>query len=250
VPLIDFASGGAAWRATLAAYRLLFDDSLYAAAMLNSVRIAATATVLCLLVGYPMAYAIARAPASRRAVLLTLVMLPFWTSFLIRVYAWMTLLRPTGLINQWLQAAGLIVDPLPLMNNEFAVHLCIVYSYLPFMVLPLYAAIEKIDGALLDAAADLGGRPFSTFLTVTLPLSLPGIVAGALVVFIPAVGEFVIPDLVGGPDSPMIGRVLWNEFFSNRDWPTASAVAAAMLVILVAPIVVFQRFEDAGAGRR
>jgi putrescine transport system permease protein len=244
-PLIDTAADGSSvWRGSLEAYWLIFADSLYAAAFLNSVRIAATATLICLIIGYPMAYAIARAPVSRRAVLLTLVMLPFWTSFLIRVYAWMTLLRPTGLINQWLQALGLITEPLPLMNNEFAVHLGIVYSYLPFMILPLYAAIEKIDGALLDAAADLGSRPADTFRTVTLPLSLPGIVAGCLIVFIPAVGEFVIPDLLGGPDSPMIGRVLWSEFFSNRDWPTASALTVVLLVLLVMPILVFQRLES------
>lgn len=224
-------------------YRLLIGDDLYAVAFANALRIAATSTLLCLLIGYPMAYAIARASAPRRNILLLLVVLPFWTSFLIRVYAWMVLLRPTGLINETLIALGVIVEPLPLLANEFAVHLGIVYSYLPFMVLPLYAALERMDGALLEAAADLGARPWRAFVSVTLPLSLPGIVAGSLLVFIPAVGEFVIPDLLGGPDAPMIGKVLWTEFFTNRDWPAASAVAVAMLILLVAPILVFQAVE-------
>jgi putrescine transport system permease protein len=172
-----------------------------------------------------------------------LVILPFWTSFLIRVYAWMILLRPTGLINGALLWAGVITEPLPLINNQFAVHLGIVYSYLPFMVLPLYAALERLDPALREAAYDLGARPARAFFAVTLPLSLPGVVAGSLLVFIPAVGEFVIPDLLGGPSTPMIGRVLWNEFFLNRDWPAASAVAVALLVVIVAPFLIFQSVE-------
>lgn len=232
---------------TLDSYRLLFGDDLYAYAFGNALRIAATSTLLCLLLGYPMAYAIARAPQAWRGPLLLLVILPFWTSFLIRVYAWMVLLRPTGLINSALQAAGLIDHPLPLIANAFAVHLGIVYSYLPFLVLPLYAALERLDPHLLEAAYDLGCRPLRAFWRVTLPLSVPGIVAGCLLVFIPAVGEFVIPDLLGGPDTPMIGRVLWNEFFANRDWPAASAVAVALLVVLVGPIVIFQALERRGA---
>src|SRR4051812_20472754 len=184
-------------------YWLLASDDLYAAALGIAVRIAGVSTLLCLLIGYPMAYAIARAAPERRNTLLLLVILPFWTSFLIRVYSWMILLRPTGLINAGLQALGLIAEPLPLINNEFAVHLGIVYSYLPFMVLPLYATLERMDLSLLEAAADLGCKPWRAFLSVTLPLSLPGIVAGCLLVFIPAVGEFVIPDLLGGPESPM-----------------------------------------------
>ena len=231
---------------TLDSYRLLIGDSLYAAAFLNAIRIALTSTAICLLIGYPMAYAIARARPSRRNLLLMLVILPFWTSFLIRVYAWMILLRPTGLINGALMWAGVIGEPLPLINNQFAVHLGIVYSYLPFMVLPLYAALERLDPALREAAYDLGARPARTFFAVTLPLSLPGIVAGSLLVFIPAVGEFVIPDLLGGPDTPMIGRVLWNEFFLNRDWPAASAVAVALLVVIVAPFLIFQSVERRG----
>jgi len=227
-------------------YRLLVGDDLYAFAFGNSIRIAATSTILCLILGYPMAYAIARAPRAMRNGLLLLVILPFWTSFLIRVYAWMILLRPSGLINLALQGLGVIDQPLPLIANQFAVHLGIVYSYLPFMVLPVYAALERLDPALLEAAFDLGCRPWRAFWRVTVPLSAPGIVAGCLLVFIPAVGEFVIPDLLGGPDTPMIGRILWTEFFSNRDWPAASAVATALLLALVGPIVAFQILERRG----
>ncbi len=251
VPATDgqppFASPFVAANLTLDGYRLLFGDDLYAIAFADSLRIAATSTAIGLLIGYPMAYAIARARPSWRGPLLLLVILPFWTSFLIRVYSWMVLLRPTGLINTALQALGLINEPLPLIANEFAVHLGIVYSYLPFMVLPLYAALERLDRSLLEAAADLGCPPRRAFWAVTVPLSLPGIVAGCLLVFIPAVGEFVIPDLLGGPNTPMIGRVLWNEFFANRDWPTASAVAVALLVGLVGPIVLFQVLERRAA---
>jgi putrescine transport system permease protein len=226
----------------LANYARLFGDSLYIKAYFNSLRMAATATLLCLLIGYPMAYAIARAPARWRNVLLMLVILPFWTSFLIRVYAWIGILKTNGLINNFLLAVGIIGEPLPLLNNAFSVGVALVYSYLPYMILPLYATLEKMDPALLEAAADLGSRPFRAFLEVTLPLSLPGIAAGCLLVFIPMVGEFVIPDLLGGPDTLMIGHVLWDEFFTNRDWPAAAAVAIAMLVFLVAPIAMAQRF--------
>ncbi|MBV8536318.1 MAG: ABC transporter permease subunit [Alphaproteobacteria bacterium] len=232
---------------TFDGYRLLAGDDLYAIAFLNSVRIAATSTLVALLIGYPMAYAIARGPETWRGALLLLVILPFWTSFLIRVYAWMVLLRPTGLINSALLALGVIREPLPLIANEFAVHLGIVYSYLPFMVLPLYAALERLDPSLLEAAFDLGCRPARAFWRITVPLSAPGIAAGCLLVFIPAVGEFVIPDLLGGPSTPMIGRVLWTEFFANRDWPTASAVAVTLLVVLVGPIVIFQALERRAA---
>ena len=183
-----------------------------------------------------------------RNLLLMLVVLPFWTSFLIRVYAWIGILKTNGLINNFLLASGLISAPLPLLNNTFSVVLALVYSYLPFMILPLYATLERMDPALLEAAADLGCRPFRAFLAVTLPLSLPGIAAGCLLVFIPMVGEFVIPDLLGGPDTLMIGKVLWDEFFTNRDWPAAAAVAIAMLVLLVAPIGVAQRLLRGEAG--
>jgi putrescine transport system permease protein len=234
----------------LGAYLQLAADDLYLVAFLSSLRIAATATAICLLIGYPMALAIARAPAGRRPALLLLAMLPFWTSFLVRVYAWITLLRPTGIINTALIAAGVIAEPLPLYANEFAVHLGIVYSYLPFMVLPLYVAIERVDPALLDAAVDLGARPARVLWHVMLPLTRPGMIAGAVLVFIPAAGEFVIPDLLGASDTLMIGRVLWNEFFSNRDWPAAAAIAMALLVLLVAPMVVVQRAARGGKSGR
>ena len=231
-------------------FTLLFTDDLYVAAWLSSLRIAATATVVCLLLGYPMAYAIARADPRRRPLLLMLVILPFWTSFLIRVYAWMGLLAENGILNQFLRWTGLASDPGTILGTEWAVQLGIVYAYLPFMVLPLYASLEKLDTSLFEAAADLGAKPFAAFLTVTLPLSLPGIVAGCLLVFIPAVGEFVIPDLLGGTDTLMIGKVLWDEFFTNADWPLASAVAICLLVLLVGPIALFQRQQAKSLERR
>ena len=231
-------------------FKLLFTDDLYVAAWLSSLRIAATATLVCLLLGYPMAYAIARAAPRRRPLLLMLVILPFWTSFLIRVYAWMGLLAENGILNQVLRWSGLASDPGTILGTEWAVQLGIVYAYLPFMVLPLYASLEKLDTSLLEAAADLGAKPFAAFLTVTLPLSLPGIVAGCLLVFIPAVGEFVIPDLLGGTDTLMIGKVLWDEFFTNADWPLASAVAICLLVLLVGPIALFQRQQAKSLERR
>jgi putrescine transport system permease protein len=222
-------------------FALLFTDDLYLAAWLGSVRIAATSTLVTLLLGYPMAYAIARAAPRWRPLLLMGVVLPFWTSFLIRVYAWIGLLSSNGILNSFLRWSGLAADPGTILGTEWAVHLGIVYAYLPFMVLPLYAALEKLDTSLLEAAADLGASPFTAFLTVTLPLSLPGIVAGCLLVFIPAVGEFVIPDLLGGTGTLMIGKVLWDEFFLNSDWPLASAVAVCLLLLLVGPIALFQR---------
>ncbi len=230
-------------QATLANYALMFSDALYVKAYLGSVKIAAISTVIALLLGYPMAYAIARARPERRGLLLVLVMLPFWTSFLVRIYAWQTLLRPTGLINSALETLGLIDAPLRMLNTPGAVCLGIVYAYLPFMVLPLYARLEKLDPALLEAAADLGAKPWRAFLSVTLPLSLPGVLAGCLLVFIPAVGEYVIPELMGGPDTLMIGKILWTEFFNNRDWPLASAVTVILLIVLVAPIMLFQAVQ-------
>jgi putrescine transport system permease protein len=218
-------------------------DSLYLDAFLNSLKVAAVSTVLCMLVAYPMAYGIARTERSWRNVLLLMVMLPFWTSFLLRVYAWMGLLRNNGLINNVLLSLGIIHEPIVMMQTDFAMYVGIVYSYLPFMILPLYANLEKHDQTLLEAAADLGCRPFKAFLQVTLPLSVPGIIAGAMLVFIPAVGEFVIPRLLGGTNSLMIGRVLWDEYFLNRDWPVASAVAICLLLFLVVPIMVFEHFQ-------
>jgi putrescine transport system permease protein len=225
---------------SLKSFALLFTDDLYLGAWLASIRIALTSTVLCLLLGYPMAYAIARAPAGWRPLLLMAVILPFWTSFLIRVYAWMGLLSSNGILNTFLRWSGLVDNPGTILGTEWAILLGIVYAYLPFMVLPLYAALEKLDSGLLEAASDLGAGPFTAFGTITLPLSLPGIVAGCLLVFIPAVGEFVIPDLLGGTGTLMIGKVLWDEFFLNNDWPLASAVAIFLLVLLVGPIALFQ----------
>ena len=235
-PLVEPGEGGWHVAASAENYARLAGDKLYALAYLNAVKFAGVSTLLCLLLGYPLAYGIVRAPQRFRGLLLLLVILPFWTSFLIRVYAWIGLLKGNGLINNALLALGLVPEPLSLLNNAFAVYVGIVYSYLPFMVLPLYAQLEKLDPALLEAAADLGCRPWQAFCRVTLPLSLPGIAAGALLVFIPAVGEFVIPDLLGGPDTLMIGKVLWDEFFANRDWPVAAAVAVAMLVLLLVPM--------------
>ena len=231
-------------------FALLFSDDLYLAAWLSSLRIAATSTLVALLLGYPMAYAIARAAPNRRPLLLMLVVLPFWTSFLIRIYAWMGLLADNGLIERFLRWSGLASNPGTILGTEWAIHLGIVYAYLPFMVLPLYATLEKLDDSLLEAAADLGAKPFAAFLTVTLPLSLPGIVAGCLLVFIPAVGEFVIPDLLGGTETLMIGKVLWDEFFTNGDWPLASAVAVCLLVLLVGPMALFQRNQARSLERR
>ncbi len=235
---------------SLESFRLLFTDDLYLAAWISSLRIAATSTLAALLLGYPMAYAIARATPERRPLLLMLVVLPFWTSFLIRVYAWMGLLAENGILNQFLRWTGLVADPGTILGTEWAIHLGIVYAYLPFMVLPLYATLEKHDWSLLEAAADLGARPMAAFFTVTLPLSLPGVLAGCLLVFIPAVGEFVIPDLLGGTNTLMIGKVLWDEFFSNADWPLASAVAIVLLMLLVGPIALFQRQQARSLERR
>jgi putrescine transport system permease protein len=228
---------------TVRNYAFLLSDALYVDAYLSSLRIAAIATALTLLVGYPMAYAIAVAPPSRRPILLMLVILPFWTSFLIRVYAWRGLLSENGLVNAMLRTTGVSDNPGSILGTEWAIYLGIVYAYLPFMVLPLYASLDKLDRSLLEAAADLGAKPWRAFLAITLPLSLPGIVAGCLLVFIPAVGEFVIPDLLGGTETLMIGKVLWDEFFSNSDWPLASAVAVLMLVVLLAPIAFYQRLR-------
>ena len=222
-------------------YVTLFEDGLYLAAFASSLRIAATATLLTLLVGFPIALGMARCSPRVRPFLLLAVMLPFWTSFLIRVYAWMGILKDDGLLNALLLGIGAIDRPLVILNTEAAVLIGIVYSYLPFMILPIFANLEKHDPSLLEAAVDLGCRPFVAFWRITVPLARPGILAGCFLVFIPAVGEFVIPDLLGGADTLMIGRTLWLEFFTNRDWPLASAVAILMLLVLVVPIVLFQR---------
>ena len=228
----------------LANYQFLFTDPLYLDSFLYSLKVAALSTLLCLLLGYPMALGIARAQPARRNLLLMLVILPFWTSFLLRVYAWIGLLKQDGLINNLLLSLHLIGQPMQMVNATFAVYVGIVYSYLPFMVLPLYANLEKHDASLLEAAADLGAPPWRAFLRVTWPLSIPGVVAGALLVFIPAVGEYVIPSLLGPANQLMIGRVLSDEFFENRDWPVASAVAIVILIVLLGPIVLFQRYRQ------
>ncbi|MEP9370779.1 ABC transporter permease subunit [Mesorhizobium sp. KR1-2] len=224
-------------------YAWLTEDALYFNAYVSSLVIAGVSTLLTLIVGYPIAYGMARAPATLRPTLLMLVILPFWTSFLIRVYAWIGILKPEGLLNQFLQGVGLINEPLIILNTHTAIFIGIVYSYLPFMILPLYSALEKMDYSLIEAAQDLGCTPLSAFWKITFPLSIPGVVAGCLLVFIPAVGEFVIPDLLGGSQTLMIGRTLWNEFFNNRDWPVASAVAIILLLLLVIPIMIFQHVQ-------
>jgi putrescine transport system permease protein len=225
-------------------YLFLFTDDLYLLSYLQSLKVAFISTVLCLLIGYPMAYAIARASPSWRNVLLLLVVLPSWTSFLIRIYAWIGLLKNNGYINNLLMALGLIDQPLAILHTPMAVYIGIVYAYLPFMILPIYANLVKLDLSLLEAAYDLGARPWRTFLSVTLPLSKAGIIAGSMLVFIPAVGEFVIPELLGGPQTLMIGKILWQEFFNNRDWPVASAVAIVMLLLLILPITIFHHYQS------
>ena len=226
-------------------FLFILRDSLYANAYINSVRIAAVSTIIALLIAFPMAWFIARSDEKYRNLWLMLVILPFWTSFLLRVYAWMGFLGRNGIINNMLMGLGITDTPLVMLQTEGAVFIGIVYTYLPFMVLPLYTTLVKLDQSLIEASADLGARPFTTFLTVILPLSLPGVIAGSMLVFIPAIGEFVIPSLLGGAETLMIGRVLWDEFFANRDWPVASAVAIVMLAILLVPILLLNRAQDA-----
>ena len=225
----------------LSNYIFLSEDDLYWAAYAGSLRIAFFSTLLCLLIGYPMAYAIARARKDLQTVLLLLIMMPTWTAILIRVYAWMGILSSNGILNGLLQGMGLIDEPLRILNTDLAVYIGVVYSYLPFMILPLYANLVKHDLSLLEAASDLGARNLTSFWKITVPLSKNGIIAGCMLVFIPVVGEFVIPELLGGPETLMIGKVLWQEFFNNRDWPVASALAVVMLAILLVPIILFNR---------
>jgi putrescine transport system permease protein len=241
-PLFSQGPGGLESHATLDSYRLIADGDLQA--FWNSLGFAALATVLCLVIGYPIAFAIARAPQAWRNPLLFLVILPFWTSLLIRVYAWIAILQPTGLFNRALRSLGLIEAPLLLIYNDFSVVLGLVYVYLPFMVLPLYGSLSQLDESLVEAAADLGARPARAFLEIALPLSLPGVMAGSLLVFIPAIGEFVIPDLLGGPGTLMVGKVLWQEFFDNVDWPAAAAVAMVLVALLTAPLLLAQRLAE------
>ena len=244
----DFSPGADNWLlATLDNYRFITEDNLYWISYFKSLKIAAISTVLCLLLGYPMAYGIAKSQPRTRNILLMLVILPFWTSFLLRVYAWIVMLGKTGAINSLLLKVGLISTPIEMLYTDGAVYLGIVYTYIPFMILPLYSVLEKMDTNLQYAAADLGARRWQVFFNITLPLSMPGVIAGSMLVFIPAVGEFVIPSLLGGIDSLMIGRTLYDEFFINRDWPLASAVATVLLFIIVLPIMLLQRSQKEDA---
>ncbi len=246
--MIEWTEGGILTvRIVFDNFRYILSDSLYFDTYVNSLKISVASTFLCLLLGYPIAYAIVRSGPVARPILLLLIILPFWTSFLLRVYAWMGLLADQGTINNLLIAIGVIDEPIRMLYTEFAVYIGIVYTYMPFMILPLYANMEKLDGSLNEAAADLGSRPTNTFFKVTLPLTTPGIIAGSLLVFIPATGEYVIPDLLGGGNVQMIGRVLFNEFSRNSDWPVAAAVAIVLLVILVVPIIIFQHFQGKAA---
>ena len=255
VPVLDLAAG---WQGikdfvaglSLDNYATLASDDLYFFSYLRSLTVAAVSTVILVLAGFPIAYAMARAPRRWRPLLLMLVVLPFWTSFLIRVYAWINILQRDGLLNQALSALGLIDQPLTWLATDTAIYIGLVYSYLPFMVLPLYASLEKLDDSLLEAAADLGCPRWKAFWAVTVPLALPGLGAGALLCFIPIVGEFVVPDLLGGSDTTMIGQTLWTEFFANKDWPVASAVAVVLVVLLVGPIAIYQHLQTRGVENR
>ena len=243
--LIEHAADGATTlRLKASSYALLLQDPLYVAAYLKSLLFAGVSTLFCLLLGYPIAYGIARASPVKRLVLLVLVILPFWTSSLLRTYAMIGMLKANGLLSQALAAIGLVEPGTAILHTNLAVYIGIVYNYLPFMVLPLTATLMRLDFQLLEAAADLGAKPWQAFRRITLPLSMPGIIAGALLVFIPAVGEFVIPDILGGPETLTIGKVLWQEFFNNRDWPVAAAVTIAMLVLIVLPTLVFEYVEN------
>src|SRR6266849_4909150 len=246
-PFTDILSVSPDWHIhvtlNLGNFQYLFTDEVYGLSYLYSLKTAFFSTLICLGLGYPMAYAIARTSKSTQSVLLLIIILPFWTSFLLRVYALEGIIRDNGLLNTVLLHLGLIHQPFQIMRTSVAVYLGIIYSYLPFMVLPLFATLEKLDHPLLEAAADLGSPPWRVFIDVTVPQSIPGVIAGAMLVFIPAVGEFVIPSLLGGPDTLMIGRVLWDEFFGNHDWPVASAVAIAFLVLLAGPIAIYQYYN-------
>ncbi|OSN07681.1 putrescine ABC transporter permease PotH [Lonsdalea iberica] len=228
-------------------YLQLLSDPLYIEAYLQSLQVAAISTLLCLLLGYPLAWAVAHSKPSTRNILLLLVILPSWTSFLIRVYAWMGILKENGILNNFLIWLGVIDSPLTILHTNLAVYIGVVYSYLPFMVLPIYTALTRLDYSLVEASLDLGARPFKTFFSVIMPLTKGGIIAGSMLVFIPTVGEYVIPELLGGPDSIMIGRILWQEFFNNRDWPVASAVATVMLLLLIVPIIWFHKHQNKAA---
>ncbi len=246
-PLWEWVNGDIKFNLNFENYSYMWEDSLYINAYLSSIKIATVSTLLALFIGYPMAYYIARSPEPKRSILLLLVVLPFWTSFLLRVYAWIGILKTKGILNEVLMWAGIIDEPLIIMQTDVAVYIGIVYTYLPFLILPLYANLVKLDDTLLEASRDLGAGRISSFFRITLPLSWPGIIAGSMLVFIPVIGEFVIPTLLGGPDTLMIGKVLWGEYFSNRDWPVASAVAMVMLVVMIIPIMILRNAQNKGA---
>ena len=241
--IISWSEGLPKIKLNFASYLFIASDALYIKTYFSSLFYALTTTLLCLLIGYPFAYFMARSSKHLQPMLLMLIMLPFWTSFLLRIYAWKTLLVANGVINNALMSLHVINTPLSMMNNSFSLLIGMVYSYLPFMILPLYANLSKLDLRFLEAAADLGANPFKTFWLITVPLSKAGIIAGSMLVFIPAVGEYVIPELLGGPSTLMIGRVLWDEFFNNNDWPMASAVAVVMILIILIPIAFFNKFQ-------
>jgi len=242
--LLTYSDGILAIKIKLTNYLFLAQDDLYLLTYLNSIKFATITTLICLFIGYPFAYFMARAKSSLRITLLMMVMLPFWTSFLLRIYAWKGMLSNHGLINNFLLHIGVIDAPIQLMYTPFSVVIGMVYSYLPFMILPLFSNLSKLDLRLIEAAADLGSTPWSTFWRVTVPLSKSGIIAGSMLVFIPCVGEFVIPDLLGGPATPMIGQVMWDEFFSNNDWPMASAVTAVVILLILVPMGILNKYQS------
>ena len=246
--MIDWSNGWPTLKLNFGSYLFIGSDTLYIKTYLSSLKYALITTILCLAIGYPFAYFMARSPKHLQPTLLMLIMLPFWTSFLLRIYAWKTLLVSNGVINNILMSLHIISTPLEMMNNSFSLLIGMVYSYLPFMILPLYANLSKLDLRYLEAAADLGTSPFKAFWLITVPLSKAGIIAGSMLVFIPAVGEFVIPELLGGPSTLMIGRVLWDEFFSNNDWPMAAAVAVVMILLILVPMAILNKAEAAQAG--
>ena len=241
--MVDWSNGWPKITLNFDSYQFVISDSLYVKTYISSIKYALITTILCLGIGYPFAYFMARAPKHLQPTLLMLIMLPFWTSFLLRIYAWKTLLVNNGVINNALMNLGVISEPIPMMNTPFSLIIGMVYSYLPFMILPLYANLSKLDVRFLEAAADLGASPLKTFWLITVPLSKAGIIAGCMLVFIPAIGEYVIPELLGGPNTLMIGRVLWDEFFSNNDWPMASTVAIVMIFLILVPMALYNKFH-------
>lgn len=241
--MIDWSNGWPKLTLNFSSYQFIFSDSLYLKTYISSIKYALLTTLICLIIGYPFAYFMARSPKHLQPMLLMLIMLPFWTSFLLRIYAWKTLLENNGIINNVLMSAGVIDTPIAMMNTPFSLMIGMVYSYLPFMILPLYANLSKLDMRYLEAAADLGTSPFKAFWLITVPLSKAGIIAGSMLVFIPTIGEYVIPELLGGSSTLMIGRVLWNEFFSNNDWPMASAVAVVMILLILVPMAIYNKSQ-------